>query len=772
MIFGTPAFSQNPTSLQGSVVSETGEKIEFYTLVLQSAVDSSIVAVEMFSETAFRFSGIKPERYILRIRDVQYQSYDTLITVVEGANELKTPLVLKPKTLGEVVVKSSRPVLSYSHGNIIVDVANSYLKDDVSLTSILGKLPGVIVDNKGKVSMFGKSNLLIYINDMQARSGDEFKALQPDNIDKIEIIRNVGVEYDSNVDAVIRIKTKKRREEKFHISISDEFSVSSYVSNNSYLSLYLGGNEKLSQYITLSAGLGKGKKQYISSLYSYFDDYTHLNARNSIYNRKAGSTGLFYSFNYSISKNKELGVQYNGRFRNPFLQHFAFTQTDGIRFYDDETTSRTVDLNSEEKYDNNRSNINLNYRQKINNTGELSVITDYVIQNVDSKSDTKERFGDWSANNIIDAEQKGRVFSIAPEYKITGKKFTYNAGLKYSYLNSETTTEFRPSTDVDRTRLSEYTTGAYMVFNANLSFLDIKSGVRMEYTNSDIRTDNGLDDLHRDYLNLVPHISLTGKLNKDINLTMRYIQRLNRPYIEYLSATMHYLDSLSYSTGNPRLKADITDMFGFDAMVYKFNFSFEYNIYRDKIIPTRTYDNANPNRTISTYTNMKEKYEALTLGILYSFKHSVFSNTTSIKCQKHLNLNMPVQGEIIGFNKPAYYFRTSGNIKIFKNTNLDYSFSYSNGGYLDYMRWKPNSSLNFKVAQYLMDKKLTISLIVNDIFNKSRRNSFTEYYGNCFFYTQDEYLNQRTVGFHIRYNWGVQKSIRKKTSDTDHINRL
>ncbi|MDR1169651.1 MAG: hypothetical protein LBK97_02315, partial [Prevotellaceae bacterium] len=111
LIYSTSAFTQTPASLQGSVVSETGEKIEFYTLILQSAADSSVVSVDMFSDTVFRFSGIKPQTYILRIQDVQYQLYDTLVTVVEGANVLNAPLVLKPASLGEVVVKASRPVL-------------------------------------------------------------------------------------------------------------------------------------------------------------------------------------------------------------------------------------------------------------------------------------------------------------------------------------------------------------------------------------------------------------------------------------------------------------------------------------------------------------------------------------------------------------------------------------------------------------------------------------------------------------------------------------
>jgi hypothetical protein len=769
LLFGTPAFAQNPTSLQGSVVSETGEKIEFYTLVLQSAVDSSIVAVEMFSETVFRFSGIKPETYILRLQDVRYQPYDTLITVVEGANELKTPLTLKPKTLGEVVVKSSRPVLSYNHGNITVDVANSYLKDDINLESILGKLPGVIVDDKGGISMFGKKNLLIYINGMQARSDDELKSLQPDNIDKIEIIRNVGSEYEANVDAVIKIKTKKRREEKYHISINDVLQISHYICNTvPSLSLYLGSNEKLSQYITLSSRFGELKERHKSYIYTYLDDYTYSNFRNDYDVDKSRRIGLFYSLNYSISKDRELGFQYSGGF-NDFSN-----LTDGTRFYDDETISRTVDLYSEEQGKTNSSTVNLNYKQKVNNTGELSVVADYMIRNNNTITDIKESATDWNANNIIDSDDKGKVFSITPEYKIDGMKFKYNTGLKYSQLNSKSTTEFRPSTNVDNTRLSEYTTGAYMVFDADLSFLNIKSGVRAEYTNSDIRSDDGSNDLHRNYFNLVPNISIDSKPNKHLNLSTYYSRRLRRPSISALSSTVKYWDSLTYLSGNPHLRPEITDVFGFNAVFYKFDFLIEYNIYRDEIIFENIPDSENPNRTINTFINQKEKYNTLDFGISYSFNHPVFTNMTSLKYSKQFNLSMPFLDEIIRFDKPRYYFQTSGNVKILKNTSLNYSFSYRSVGHSGTLRFnKPSSNLLLAASQYMMNKKLLISLSFSDIFNKNKGNRWTQYHNGNIIYTQDsDALYSRNVVFRIRYNWGKSKSIQKKTSDTDHIGRL
>ncbi|MDR2804211.1 MAG: outer membrane beta-barrel family protein [Dysgonamonadaceae bacterium] len=87
------------------------------------------------------------------------------------------------------------------------------------------------------------------------------------------------------------------------------------------------------------------------------------------------------------------------------------------------------------------------------------------------------------------------------------------------------------------------------------------------------------------------------------------------------------------------------------------------------------------------------------------------------------------------------------------------------------MRYKSRSKLQLTVAQYLMDRKLLVSFSVEDIFNKNQGNNWTVY-NNPVAYTQSSHLSTRGVTFYIRYNWGKQKSIQQKRSDTGHINRL
>jgi hypothetical protein len=765
LIYVTPAFTQ--TSLRGSVVSEAGEKIESYLLILQSPADLSIAAVKMFSDTVFWFGGIKPQPYILRVQDVQYQPYDTLITVVEGANVLKAPLVLKPATLGEVVIKGSLPVITYKHGDYTADVANSYLKDEVSMESLLDKLPGIIVENR-TVSAFG-SNPLIYINRKEVRSPDELRSLQPINIDKIEVIRNVGAEYSSNAGVVIKIKTKNKRAEKVFISLTDELWLRHYVTNDVNLSLYLGLNEKLSQYFTFNNFSFKIRSGSKSHVYTYLDDYTNVNFRDVFGVSNQPLNSLSYSLNYSISKDKEFGVYYNGRYSDRTDNGWA-TQ----RIYHDEELSKTINSNSVNTDEYNSHDINLNYAQQINNTGELSVVADYVINASSATNDVNESSIEdiEHINNRLDvSDRDSRVFSVKSQYKVTEKRFNYNYGVNYSSLTSNSDIEYRrPLPGIENIQMSEYTGAAYMAFEADLRFLYIKSGLRMEYTNSKIKYDNGSNDSSDEYFNLFPAISLSKDVNKNFGLTTYYRRIIQRPSLTFLNPKITYRDSLTYSTGNPHLKPATINAFNVNIKLYSFDFTASYDIYKNALFWENVQDNSNPSVTVNTFSNI-EKYRALRLALIYSFERPVFNSRVDVSYRKS-RLTVPFWNEITGSNKPTYTFRILGNIKITENTNFNSSFSYTSPGDSENTRRSSRSNLSATITQHFMKKKLMTSLSIHDIFEGSKNYRITSYSNNIISVRDNLSPDTRYVSFTVRYNWGKNKRIQRKMSDTDQIGRL
>ncbi|MDR1895318.1 MAG: outer membrane beta-barrel family protein, partial [Prevotellaceae bacterium] len=77
------------------------------------------------------------------------------------------------------------------------------------------------------------------------------------------------------------------------------------------------------------------------------------------------------------------------------------------------------------------------------------------------------------------------------------------------------------------------------------------------------------------------------------------------------------------------------------------------------------------------------------------------------------------------------------------------------------------------ITQHLMNRKLMISLTVEDLLLTNRKsNRWTSYSNNISITQDDRWPDTRYVTLTVRYNWGVNRSIQRKRSDTDHINRL
>ncbi|MFM9989032.1 MAG: TonB-dependent receptor, partial [Flavobacterium sp.] len=101
-------------------------------------------------------------------------------------NEIKQDTI--SKKLEEVIIKNEKKVFTNKNGNLKVDVANSILKSVPNTIDLVSKLPNVIIgDNKETISIIGKGNPLLYI-DNQKVSINDLNTLSVYEIKSIEII--------------------------------------------------------------------------------------------------------------------------------------------------------------------------------------------------------------------------------------------------------------------------------------------------------------------------------------------------------------------------------------------------------------------------------------------------------------------------------------------------------------------------------------------------------------------------------------------------------
>src|SRR6185312_616675 len=98
----------------------------------------------------------------------------------------------------------------------VYNIENSIISSGNNVLEILGKLPGVVVDNNDAISVRGKSGVMLMIDGkMNYLSAEEaaiyLKNMDASQVEKIEIITNPSSKYDASGNAIINIVLKKNK---------------------------------------------------------------------------------------------------------------------------------------------------------------------------------------------------------------------------------------------------------------------------------------------------------------------------------------------------------------------------------------------------------------------------------------------------------------------------------------------------------------------------------------------------------------------------------
>ena len=118
------------------------------------------------------------------------------------------------KELGEVVVKAHLPQYKKTHEGLLTNVAGTVLSKMGTADDVLKHVPS-IVKKKDGYEVVGKGTPIIYINGRKMQDISELDNIKSSDIKSVEVIQNPGAAYDASVNAVIKIKTIKKKGEGF-----------------------------------------------------------------------------------------------------------------------------------------------------------------------------------------------------------------------------------------------------------------------------------------------------------------------------------------------------------------------------------------------------------------------------------------------------------------------------------------------------------------------------------------------------------------------------
>lgn len=220
------AIAQSPGQVSGRVSDDRGQPLPGATVLLKQAADSQLVKA-LLTDTAgaFRFSPVKPGRYLVQVSFLTYHGASKTAVAPEGP-PLYFKLVSATSQLQAVTVKGKRPLVQMDPGKIMLNVEQSITAQNQSAFELLRDVPGVTVNKDGEISVRGKKGVTVMMDGepvelSAAQLKTLLKATPGTTIQTIEVLDNPPASMEAAGNAgIINIRFKQKKKRGFSGSLS------------------------------------------------------------------------------------------------------------------------------------------------------------------------------------------------------------------------------------------------------------------------------------------------------------------------------------------------------------------------------------------------------------------------------------------------------------------------------------------------------------------------------------------------------------------------
>lgn len=754
--------AQAQGKISGQITDNKGKIVEFATITLLQAKDSSLVKGALADVNgSFEFEKVNYGNYIINISQLGYKKYYTSKFTLSSENQnIKlSNLILseESKELGEVQVTAKKPFIEQQIDKTVVNVENSVVSAGSTAIEILEKSPGVTVDKDGNISLKGKQNVMVMLDGkptyMSASDlANMLRNMQSTQLDKIEIMTNPPAKYDAAGNAgVINIRLKKNQNIGLNGSANIGLGYGPYKSlpkESAGLNLNYR-NEKVNVFGNFSAN-DRQSFQIQQINRKFFENGKVISGFNQVGNNERRNNSFAYKVgaDYFLDKKNTIGFLFNGMngnwnedTNNETLIKNATSQLD--------TTSRTLGTirNGWGNY-----STNVNFKHVIDSTGK-EITADLDFARYDANNSMKYRTSKYDNQNILrttrnedgKANSKINIYSFKTDlvYPIN-KTSKFEAGLKSSYVTSNNDMRFdfligdlyTPVLDPTRTRdfiYKENINAGYINYSKEFKKVSMQLGLRVENTNGQ-GTLLGKELLNRHYTNLFPSVFFRQKLSKDHQLGYSFSRRIDRPSYEDLNPFLFFLDPYTYSKGNELLQPQFTNAFEVshtfkDAITTTVNFSRTNGVMTDILEQNNALKTTNQTKINIGYVE--------NMGIAFSVPVPItkwwFSNTYFNLYNNHYVGDIPKtviasDGTSSTILQPLDARATSYQANMTHQFTLPKKFSLElSGWYMSpfiegQMSGRPMGAMSFGIQKKLMNDKATVKLNVNDVFWSNRFN--------------------------------------------------
>ena len=753
-LFSTVAKAQQ--TIRGWITDEQRSPIEYANVIALSVRDSSLVTGAV-TDNAGKFLLTLPansNQVFLRVSGIGYEQRNVFLPLIADTLQLKAES--ETKTMEGVTVTAQRPKMAIRNDALVTTIIGSSLAKAGSGNDVLKRIP-LLSGKEGSYSVIGRGAAVIYINNRKITDATEIERLNSSDIKDIEVITNPGARYDATVSAVIRIHTVRKVGDGFGFDVrTSAYYWENWDTYNQLNMYYRRNGLELTAGSAYNINNSLNKQTTINEVQTanlWTNKWTSDNRNRNTNNNYTLSAAYEFNANHSVGARFFTNLLVGA---NNFHGHFSTDVLKNYMLYDhieSQISGGTTAIPNK--------SLSAYYVGKVGKI-DIDFNTDYYYGRETERYATTEQSANYDNRTVTSVGIHTNKFfatKLVLSHPLFGGSLSVGnentfTNHEQNYVNQENVVPSTAST------IKERNNAFFFEYSRLTPIGQVMAGLRYEHVNSDYYDEGVYSLAHsRTYNQWFPSLTFATKI-KEVGLQLSYSAKTSRPSYNQLGTNVEYMNRFTRQSGNPTLKPEtlhnITLVSSWNWLTFVANYTQTHN----KIMYWNEQESTDENITNLRYRNFK-RFPALTLSLTAAPRMGVWSPQLILFCQKQW-FDIERLGSKLDLSKPIWGILWNNTFDFKDNWIAETRLKVTSKGITENSELtRNNCAFNFSVRKAFLNDRLSVTVGVNDLFNRSA-NQLLLYTNNLSIDTKQEF-DSREFYVTLRYKFNTARSKYKGT---------
>ncbi len=454
-------------SLHGLLADTLGNALPAATVLLLNPVDSSLVNFCVAnSQGSFEFKNLNHAAYLFKVTYMGHRPYIKMIQPPSGSDLDLGRIILEPvvKELDAVEIAADRSPVTIKKDTIEFNAASFKTKQNAMVEDLLKKLPGVEVDNDGRIKAQGEDVQRVTVDGKNFFGTDPKLAtrnLPADAVDKVQVFDKksdqavfTGID-DGRREKTINLELKEDRRHALFGSMmagmgsDDRFqgmvSLNKFSKSRQLSFLGMGNNTNepgfsMDEYLNFTGASRQMMSGGVGRIQIRNDNPNgvplNFETANGIMDTYAGGVNVDNQFSPK--------TEVNGSYFYNFLRHSRHQQTIRENYLKDGDFTFRGDNRENNTNSNHRANVTIDH--KIDSANTLRFTASFSLNETDSGQASESENSAPDGSVVSESERRysssglssGLNANLLYRHRFGKKGRSFSTGLQLGVRNNET----------------------------------------------------------------------------------------------------------------------------------------------------------------------------------------------------------------------------------------------------------------------------------------------------------------------------------------------